>query len=281
MTHTKARTLVAGAVTALTAVLMATPAFAVNITRSSDNPAYDVIGVNGNAAPGFATGSFQANGSTRTEINIGANELFGGSPVTIGDLAALSFWTNQAPQSTPVNWYVNVYTLKDDLNDDGFYGRRLNFEPIYADNRNEQDNVWTQWSTDGTENRLRVFDANRGDSGPVFGTHTDPFLSDLTSGPVNWSDYSSAYEDALVDYRDEEISYISIATGSGWADGFSGLIDGFGIDWRDGNGGLNSSSINLEAAGGAPVGVPEPSTWVFALLVFLGLGYAATKRRDH
>lgn len=221
----------------------------------------DALGVVGDFAPGFGGGSFQANGSAKSAVYVGADDLFGaGSGVTLGDLNSISYWTKQdVPDSgTPVNWYIEIYTVADGNDDDSWYGRRINLEPYFSNNYSEADNTWTQWSTDGvgggSTNQLRVFDANRGASGSVFGTYDDPYLADLAGGPVNWSDYNGAYADASVDYRDEEIWYIGISTGSGWANGFDGQVDGFEIDWDGG-----TSTVNLEP-------IPEPAS-----LALLGL----------
>lgn len=247
--------------------------------------ASDALGVPNNSAPGFSSGSFQANGNAKSAVRISADALFGSdSSVTVGDLLALDYWTNQdVPASgTPVNWYIAMYTVADQINDDDWYGRRLNFEPYFSANRQEADNQWEQWSTDGVgsgnENKLRVFDANRGDSGPVFGTYTDPFLSDLTSGQINWSDYSNAYVDDIFDYSDEEIWFIDISTGSSWAAGFDGLVDGFSISWNDGSGNTLTSTVNLEARA---VAVPAPPMLVLTLIAFGALGLLSLQRRRH
>ena len=218
------------------------------------------LGVVGDGAPGFGNDSFAANGTDKTAIILTAERLFGTDEVTVGDLESLSYWTKQdVPETeTPVNWYVEIYTATDGVNDDSWYGRRLNLEPYFADNRNEPDDQWVQWSTDGTSNKLRIFDANRGASDPVYGTFNDPFLDALTDGEVNWSDYYASYENAVVDYRDEVITHIGISTGSGWADVFYGQVDGFSITW-DSDAGSLTSTVNFE--------VPEPAS-----LALLGLG---------
>lgn len=265
-----------------TALLAANPVAASQITvyPGTHTPdTADALGMPGNSAPGFSAGSFQANGSAKSAVYLGADELFGsGSSVTVGDLLSFSYWTYQEVPST-VNWYVEIYTVSDGTDDDSWYGRRLNFEPYFSENYSEPDNQWVQWSTDGVgpgnTNKLQVFDANRGESGSVYGTYTDPFLSDLTSGPINWDDYYSGYESGLFDYRNEEILRIGISTGSGWAGQFTGLVDGFSINWDSGSGAQNTK-VNFEARA---LAVPAPSMFVLFLSALAMLGLLSLRRK--
>jgi len=205
-------------------------------------------------APGFSPGAHQANGMTKNASYVTAEQLFGpGTMITISDIDSVNFWTKQgAVDSDPgtyVNWFLEVYTIPTGVDDDAWYGRRLNFEPYFSPDLSDASapaNTWTNWSTDTSGNQLRVFDANRGDGGPVFGTYNDPFLSDLQAGPVNWNSYFGGYEDASVDYRDEQIWFFGLATGSAWANGFDGLVDGMTVTLNDGR----VATLNLVPAPG-------------------------------
>ena len=179
----------------------------------------------------------------------------------------MSFFTKQTgaftTSPTYVNWYLELYTTADGVNDDAWYGHRMNLEPYFANNPSAPANTWTEWGTDAGTNQLRVFDANRGASGPIFGTYQDPTWSDISSGAVDWNSYFSGYETGTTDYRAEEVWFWNISTGSGWASGFLGQVDGIRIQLTNGDVG----TVNFE--------VPTPAS--AALLGMAGL--AATRRR--
>ncbi len=262
--------------TILTAAVLVTAGMSsaanLTITPASPNITINTVdGVVGDSAPAFGSSSISANGNSggesfngKVQINLSPNDLFGRT-ITFGEIADFSYWTKKTTTGpTPVDWYVEIYTRADGMDDDSWYGRRINFEPYFSDNYSAPDGTWNQWSTASGTNRLRAFDANRGASGPVFGTYTDPFLSDLTSGPVDWSDSSSAYETGDFDYRDEEVFFLAISTGSGWAGDFTGQLDGFEISLNDASG--STASVNFEA-------VPEPTAALagVSLLSLVGL----------
>lgn len=233
----------------------------------------DPIGVAGDAAPGFGTGSFQANGATKTAIQFSPEVLFGaGASFTVSDIANVSFWTKQdampSDPGTYLNWYLELYTAPEgDGQDDSWYRKRINFEPYFSpdlSDANQPANTWVQWSTDASANQLRVFDANRGASGSVFGTYTDPFLSDIQVGPIDWSSFNAAYSSTPATYENDEVWFMSIATGSGWANGFEGLVDGVTVTLNNGN----TATIDFEA-------IPAPGA--ASLMALAGL--AAARRR--
>lgn len=261
-TFASAITLAAGTATAQTVFM---PGDGITDTT---NP----IGVAGDAAPGFGTGSFQANGATKTAIEITPEVLFGaGSSFTIGDIANVSFWTKQSAvpsdPGTYLNWYLEIYTTPTGSGDDSWYRRRLNFEPYFSpdlSDANQPADTWVEWSTDASANQLRVFDANRGDGGPVYGTYADPFLSDIQVGPIDWSTFSSGYSDTPVTYENDDVMRLAIATGSGWAAGFDGQVDGVTVTLHNGQ----VATVDFEA-------IPAPAS---CALMALG-GLAAIRRR--
>lgn len=230
------------------------------------------LGVQGDAAPGFGTGSFQANGSAKTAITFDPTTLFGsGASFTVADIANISFWTKQSAlpsDGTYLNWYLELYTPATGSDDDAWYHRRLNFEPYFSpdlSDANQPADTWVQWSTDASANQLRVFDANRGDMGPVYGTYTDPFLSDIQTGPVDWSTFYSGYESTPVTYENDQVWFMAISTGSGWANGFDGQVDGVTVTLHNGQ----TATIDFEA-------IPAPAS---ATLMALGvLGFARRRR---
>src|SRR5882724_7520684 len=67
-----------------------------------------------NPAPGFPSGSWQANAPTagsKSEVYIAAGSLFS-QPVTISDIASVTYWTNIAGTGADPNWTFYIYTAK-------------------------------------------------------------------------------------------------------------------------------------------------------------------------
>ncbi len=176
--------------------------------------------------------------------------------ITISQLSSLSFWTNKPTDGTNPDWTLYIYTAKEGAGDSGsFYRSRLNSEPYLSGNI-VAPNTWFQWTSDGSNgNALRWYDSNR--NGGTFGTFTDPTLATIQSGPINWPSASTW------DYRNETILFFSLQTGSAWANGFTGLVDGLQINLTNGDVG----NVNLEA-------VPEPAT-----CAMFGLALAAIALR--
>jgi hypothetical protein len=201
-------------------------------------------------ASGFAPGSWQGNATVagqKSEYYVSPQTLFGiTGDVTIGQLSSISYWTEKATDhiTVPGDWFIIIYTQKDDtLSPHGsWYGNRINSEPYFSQNLTETAGTWTQWVTGGPSNKLRFFDS----TGGYFGSYTDGFLSDLTSNAA---------------YKDQKILCFSVQTGSGWANGFTGLVDGLSITRTNGDVG----QVNM---------VPEPAT-----VALLGLGALSLLRR--
>lgn len=232
--------------------------------------ASNVIGNSSTFAPGFPSGSWQAAAPTpgsKSELYVPASALFS-TPVTISDISSISYWTNKPGNSGSPDWSFYIYTAKTGTGDTGsFYHSRLTSEPYLTNTPSASDpaNTWHEWSTNDPNNPMRFYDSNR--DGGVFGTYTDPTLANLQSGPVTWPTSGTTYN-----YGGDTVSLFSLQTGSLWAYGFNGLVDGVTITLNNGDVG----TINLEAA--QPV--PEPSS-----LALFGFGSAALAgwrlRRKH
>jgi len=208
-------------------------------------------------APGFAPGSWQGDATvagTKAEYYVSPAALFGG-PVTIGQLASISYFTNKDTTHAvdASDWYLVIYTVANPALPvhGSWYGNRINSEPYFSQNIVETAGTWTQWVTDaGENNRLRFFDSTSG----YFGSYTDGFLSDLTANPA---------------YANQEILAFSIQTGSAWAPGFDGLVDGLEITLTN----ADVGQVNFVAAP-----VPEPLTMASAFFAIGGLGTYIRRR---
>jgi hypothetical protein len=215
-------------------------------------------------APGFDSGSWAANGgASKQELYIPVTTLFGSQTVTIGDIASVSYWTNKPGDQGSPDWTFLIYTAPQ--TGDPSYHTRLNSEPYFSNNLSAPSNSWNEWSSDGSTNQMRFYDQPR--SG-TYGTYTDPTLDQITSGPVTWN--GAGQSGTTVDYTNEVITTFSLQTGSAWANGFSGLVDGLTITLKNGD----VAYVNLEA-------VPEPATIVgtgFAALFGLGSWYRRHRR---
>ena len=229
-----------------------------NITLYPDSPGIDVSGIAGNtsnSAPGFGSQSWQLAGNGKGEVYIPAALLFSG-PVTINDIRSISYSTNKPGNGGDVDWALYIYTMPTgDGDSSGWYKSRLNAEPYFTSST-VAPNTWNEWSTGGS-NPLKFYDQPRSGN---YGTYSDPTLSDLQN--------STSYNGR--DYGVEEILLISLQTGSGWSNGFTGLVDGLTIELTNGD----VYSINLEAEP-----TPEPAS----LAIWGGIGMvgliAARRRR--
>lgn len=175
-------------------------------------------------AQGFAPGCWQANATVagqKSEYYVSPQELFG-RDVNIGELSSISYFTkkNTTHTADAADWYIDIYTKPDaNLPVHGtWYGNRIGSEPYFSENLVDPCNTWNQWVTGaGQNNRLRFFDST---NDQYFGSYTDGFLSGLTSDTA---------------YKDQQVLLFSVQTGSGWANGFTGLVDGLSIGLTDGN----------------------------------------------
>ena len=233
----------------------------------------NVSGNAGTSAPGFVSGSWQSPGvGGKSESYIAASTLFPTfGAVTINDLASISYWTNKSGTTADVDWTFLIYTAPTGIGTGDVspgYHSRLNAEPYFTQTPNASvtANTWHEW-TSGGANALLFYDQPRGGS---FGTYADPTLADLQAGTVTWGN-SVTY-----DYRTsaDTISYFSLQTGSAWANGFNGLVDGMTITLKNGDVGI----VNFEAtAAGAAVPLPIAAWMGISLVGGLG-GFRGIKR---
>ena len=229
---------VAATVTSLTVIGTASAATSSNTVVTPTSPVYDsaqdnnVVGVAGDSAPGFPTGSLASNGVGKTFIGLTPQQLFGRS-VTLGDIASMSYWTKKATLHTvdAADWYVNIYTdpFTGDLKPGSWYGERIGTEPYFSANMTETAGAWNMWSTDGTSNRLRFFES----TGGYFGNYFDP----------DWATFVAGTGLAGEQYASQTVKLFTVQTGSGWAKGFPGQVDGLTITLTDGS----VATVNFEA----------------------------------
>jgi hypothetical protein len=219
---------------ALCYTLLTTAAFSatVNFTVTPTSPGvYDsnnTVGVSGDHAPGFGLSSIASNGTGKTDAYFTPETLFGRS-VTVGEVAQISYWTKTGTTHTvdPRDWALVIYTkpYAGDVSTPTWYGDRYGAEPYFSNNLNDPANTWNLWSTDGATNQLRFYESTAGAPGATFGSYTDP----------NWSTFIAQNALSGQPRATQEILSFSLQTGSAWAAGFTGKLDGFTITLTDGS----------------------------------------------
>ena len=260
----------------LASVTLTSPIWAatttVTVYADAAPPDLNVVG-SSSAAPGFPSGSVQANAPAipngKSEVYFGANLLFPTlANVHIGDIKSISYWTNKPGNYGDPDWTFLIYTKPTGTDDTtAKYHTRLNSEPYFTNSTTDAPGTWHQWSTDNTE-AMKFYDVKR--DGGNYGTYSDPTLATLVQNSTyQWQ----ALGGTSNDYRDEQISAFSLQTGTAWAQGFTGLVDGLTITLNTGEVGI----VNFEAT----AAVPEPASLIsMGTAALLGLGYFARRRRS-
>ena len=235
-------------------VLPVISASTTNLVVTPSSPIFDsnnVVGVSGDAAPGFPSGSFASDGSGKTDMYFTPDALFGKN-ITLGDIASISYFTKKGTTHTvnASDWSLIIYTkpYNGDVSSSSWYGDRIGTEPYFAMNLNDPANTWNRWSTDGATNQLRFYESTNG----YFGAYTDPVWATFVAGNA-----LSGYP-----YAGHEVLFFSVQTGSAWADGFTGQVDGLSIVLKDDS----VATVNFENEKGAANDVPE-----FGVLAALGV----------
>jgi len=182
-------------------------------------------------------GSWQANGTSKAELYLTPQQLFGRS-ITVRELAGIAYQTKKSTDGSGVDWYINIYTVGTTQ---GWYGERLTLEPMYSHSLNAPANQWNLWSTDTGTNQLTLFDGNHTNKGFYYG----PTLAEVTAGPINWANYPNSGGDAIIDYASQDVKYIVLATGNPWCAGFTGLVDDLNLRLKTGE----SALVDLESDG--------------------------------
>ncbi|HPF70110.1 MAG TPA: FlgD immunoglobulin-like domain containing protein [Candidatus Krumholzibacteria bacterium] len=211
------------------------------------------IGVDGDAAPGFGSGSFRAP-SALTRYGFDPSAVFG-RPVAVGELYDISYHTKKATlHSVDVgDWYFIMYTVPYDGSPGAtWYGNRINTEPYFSAGLNETAGAWNRWqSLDGQDNRLRFYDSSSG----YYGSYTDGFLADMAADPA---------------YASQPLMIMALSVGSAWAPGFDGQLDGLTIELVSGETvRLNFESGNAGASVATtttgPLACGDALTYTFSL----------------
>ncbi|MCO6451160.1 MAG: hypothetical protein J5I90_10280 [Caldilineales bacterium] len=222
----------------LIGLTIASAASMTSIIITPTSPVFDsnnVTGVSFDGAPGYASGSFASNSVAKTDMYFTPEGLFGHA-VNLGEVASMSYWTKIGTTHTinPRDWYLTIYTkpYASDVSTPTWYGDRIGSEPYFSINLNDPANTWNEWSTGGPDNQLRFFESTAGAPGANFGSYTDPDWQTFVSGNALSGD----------PYAGHEILFFSVQTGSAWAAGFTGQVDGLRIELTDGS----VATVNFE-----------------------------------
>lgn len=209
-----------------------------NIIVTPTSPVFttnNTTGVSGDSAPGFPFGSLSSNGIAKSDMYFTPEALFG-RPVTMGEVASISYWTKKdaTHAADPSDWFLNIYTkpYSGDVSTPAWYGDRIGAEPYFSIALNDPADTWNNWTTYGPENRLRFFESTAGAPGATFGSYTDP----------DWASFVAANALSGVPRAGQEVLFFSVQTGSAWAAGFTGQLDGLRIVLMDGS----IANINFE-----------------------------------
>ncbi|MFO7609660.1 MAG: hypothetical protein R6X35_10770, partial [Candidatus Krumholzibacteriia bacterium] len=211
------------------------------------------LGVDDDAAPGFAPGAFAAN-LAWVKYGFDPETVFG-RPVNVGELHSISYYTKKGTLHTvdAGDWFFQLYTDPYDGSPGAtWYGNRINAEPYFSETLTETAGEWTRWQTDaGQPNRLRFFDS----SNNYLGGYTDGFLADLTADPA---------------LAAQPIMIMDLGTATSWGVGFDGRLDGLTIELVSGEIATldfvsGNAAVSVAPAASGPLACGETVTMTFGL----------------
>jgi len=213
----------------------------------------------------IGTGSWQANGAAKSSIWFTPDALGFTSTITISDVQEMSFKTYKSTTGVSApDWYLTVYTAptgqSESDNGSTWYGVRMTWEGLYANNFSNPADQWNTFTTSAGTNQLTMHDSNT----TYTGFYGGPTLATIqaNAGVINWSTYATSGSTATFDYDNSAIIGFVLETGSGWANGFDGYLDEFSVTV-----GGETTTVNFDP-------VPEPTS-----LAMLGLGGLVVLRR--
>lgn len=200
----------------------------------------NILGVASDAAPGYAGGSFASDGSGKTDIYFTPQVLFG-RDITLGEIASMSYWTKKGTThaANAADWYIAIYTkpYPGQAVSANWYGARLGSEPYFSASINDPANSWNEWNSGGVSNVLRFFESTAGAIGANFGSYSDPhWAAFVAANALTGPDGGGAPRST------QELLSFSLQTGSAWANGFTGQLDGLRIELTDGS----VATVNFE-----------------------------------
>ncbi len=221
----------------------------------------------------------------KAELYISPSADLGGASFKIDDIQSVTYHTYNVANPSPVEFFMAVYTAGTAH---GWYEQRVNGEP-YLKNGTPYapvNNVWSAWTTTGTE-ALTLNDSNNSGNQGFYGA---PTLADMQAGPITWSTWpgnptAGSASATPIDYGAQTVFLLSFQTGSGWS-GFEGYLDAITVTLKNGdvynidleatpytlttntvgNGSVSKSPDQPSYAGGAVVqltATPDPG-WAFA-----------------
>lgn len=144
-------------------------------------------------------------------------------PLTVAEIDSISYATNKTGGPGDVDWTFSIYTVKEPESA-SWFGYRLNAEPYFAIDNQGEANQWNVWSSEDGTNQLRFFDQP---TAGYYGNYTDPTLNQLKESAYTWTRPDNST--VSVDYRDKQVMFFRLSTGSAWSSTFDGLLDNITI----------------------------------------------------
>lgn len=186
--------------------------------------------------------------------------------VTIGDIVSIS-WDTKRPSGTSAtepDWFLDVFTQPDGVNDAAWYGRNFDFIAGSGDDNSDfQAGAWNTWVANGA-------------GGSAEGIPVKFFDNDDPGFPPQYIDLS-APDNSLSgsdDILSEEVWFLALGTATNY-DGFDGLIDNFRFSYR-GADEVQTVVVDFEADADSQ-SVPEPMTGLVGSAI-AALGLLAYRR---